>query len=145
MSIFYVNEAHIVGNLAKDPELRYTSSGTAVMTCSVATNHSYKNGENWEEKTTYHNIVSYGKAAERAAQFAHKGDQVVVVGRIDNRSWEHEGKKYYKTEIVADKFILGKPKNQNSQPAQATPAPQSSEPDTSKHGQESVDPSDIPF
>ncbi len=103
-----VNKVILVGNLGKDPELRYTSSGTAVATFSLATSERYKdrNGEQ-QEKTEWHNIVTWRNLAEICGKYLHKGKQVYIEGRIQTRSYDdRDGNKRYMTEIVADQMQM---------------------------------------
>jgi single-strand DNA-binding protein len=102
---FSTNIAFLVGNIGKDPQLKFTQGGTAVCTFSVATSHSYKKDNEWQEATTWHNIVVWGKLGEAIAKLT-KGTKVHVEGRIQNRSYEdNNGNKKYVSEIVADKVI----------------------------------------
>jgi single-strand DNA-binding protein len=103
-----VNKVILVGNLGKDPELRYTSSGTAVATFSLATSERYKDksGEQ-QEKTEWHNIVTWRNLAEICGKYLHKGKQVYIEGRIQTRSYDdRDGNKRYMTEIVADQMQM---------------------------------------
>ncbi len=113
-----VNKAILVGNLGKDPELRYTSSGTAVATFSLATTERYKdrNGEQ-QERTEWHNIVAWRNLAEICGKYLHKGRQVYIEGRIQNRSYDdRDGNKRYITEFVADQMqMLGRPGDEGGQ------------------------------
>lgn len=101
-----VNRAIILGRLGKDPELRYTEAGKAVCTFSVAT------GEKWtgqdgqkNEKTTWHNIVAWGKQAETITEYLSKGREIYIEGRIENRSYDDkEGNKKYISEVVVQSF-----------------------------------------
>jgi single-strand DNA-binding protein len=104
----YLNKAFIIGNLVRDPELRSLPSGIQVCSFSVATNRVWKNqqGEK-QEAVEYHNIVVFGRQAETSAQYLKKGDNVLVEGRLQTRSWESEGTKKYRTEIVADRVQFG--------------------------------------
>jgi single-strand DNA-binding protein len=103
---FSINLAVITGNVTRDPELRYTPSGSAVCSFGVATNHSIKKGEQWEDIPTFHNIVVWGKVAEYIANTIHKGIKVSITGRIDNRQYDaKDGTKKYISEIVADTVI----------------------------------------
>ncbi len=99
-----VNKAIIVGNLGRDPELRYTQGGSPVCQLSVATTRAYTNKNNDRiEETEWHRIVVWGKSAEHCNNFLSKGRQVYVEGRIQTRSYDDkEGIKRYSTEIVAD-------------------------------------------
>ncbi len=107
-----VNKAIIVGNLGRDPELRYTQGGSPVCQLSVATTRAYTNKNNDRvEETEWHRIVVWGKSAEHCNNYLSKGRQVYVEGRIQTRSYEDkEGIKRYSTEIVADtvQFLGGR-------------------------------------
>jgi len=99
-----VNKAIIVGNLGRDPELRYTQAGQPVAQLSVATTRAYTNKQNERiEDTEWHRIVVWGKQAEHCNNYLAKGRQVYVEGRIQTRSYEDkEGIKRYSTEVIAD-------------------------------------------
>lgn len=105
----YLNKAFIVGNLTKDPELKAIASGSKVCTFGVATNRVYKDKDgNRQENVEYHNIVAWGRTAELVAQYMKKGNQILVEGRIQTRSWDaQDGTKKYRTEIVADSIQFG--------------------------------------
>ncbi|MBD3422329.1 MAG: single-stranded DNA-binding protein [Chitinivibrionales bacterium] len=101
-----VNKAILIGNLGKDPELKYTPGGQAVTTFPIATTERWndKSGQR-QEKTEWHNIVVWGKMAETANQYLSKGRPVYIEGRISTRSWDdRDGNKRYRTEIVAQSF-----------------------------------------
>lgn len=105
-----LNRVTLIGNLGKDPELRYTPSGDAVATFSLATTERYKDREgHQQEKTEWHNIVVWRKLAEICGQYLYKGKQVYIEGKIQTRSYEdRDGNKRYTTEIVAsDMKMLG--------------------------------------
>jgi single-strand DNA-binding protein len=98
-----INKAILVGNLGKDPELKYTPSGQPVATFSLATSERWadKNGQR-QDRTEWHNIVVWGKLAELCNQYLKKGRTVYLEGRITSRSWDDkDGNKKYRTEIVA--------------------------------------------
>jgi single-strand DNA-binding protein len=99
-----VNKAILLGNLGKDPELRYTNSQTAVCSFSLATGERRKDASgNWVDHTEWHNIVTFGKTAENCANFLKKGRQAFIEGRIQSRKWQDkEGKDRYTTEIIAN-------------------------------------------
>ena len=103
-----VNKAILVGNLGKDPDLRYTPAGTAVATFSMATTERYKDRDgNRQEKTEWHNIVAWRQLAEICGKYLHKGKQVYIEGRIQTRSYDdRDGNKRYITEIVADQMQM---------------------------------------
>lgn len=99
-----VNKAILIGNLGKDPEVRYTSGGQAVCHFPIATSEKWKNKNtgDWDERTEWHNIVVWGKQAELCKEYLSKGRTVFIEGRIQTRSWEDkDGNKRYTTEIVA--------------------------------------------
>jgi len=102
-----LNRVQVIGNIARDPELRYLPSGTPVTTFVVATNRAWTNSEGTrQESTEFHNIVCWNKTAERVAGDIKKGQKVFVEGRLQNRSWEGEdGVKRYKTETVGELII----------------------------------------
>lgn len=102
-----LNRAQIIGNLTRDPEMRYTPNGQAVTNFTVATNRRWttKEGEAGEA-TEYHDIVVWGKQAETLTQILKKGGPAYVEGRLQTRNWEgQDGVKRYKTEIIADLVI----------------------------------------
>jgi single-strand DNA-binding protein len=103
-----VNKVILIGNLGKDPELKHTSSGTAVATVTLATNERFKDkGGEWQDRTEWHNVVLWGRLAEIASEYLKKGRSVYVEGRLQTRSWEDkQGQKRYTTEIVASDLVL---------------------------------------
>lgn len=103
-----LNKVQIIGNLGKDPELRYTQSGTAVASFSVATTEKYKNkGGEWEEKTEWHNVTLWGKLAEIAGEYLQKGKTVYIEGKLQTRKWQdRDGNDRYTTEIVGEKMLM---------------------------------------
>jgi single-strand DNA-binding protein len=99
------NNVTIVGNLTRDPELRFTPSGQATTTFGVAVNRRWQNRQTqeWDEATSYFDVVCWAQMAENVAQSLGRGSRVVVSGRLDQRSWENsEGDKRSKIEITAD-------------------------------------------
>jgi single-strand DNA-binding protein len=107
MSIFAdINEVTIMGNVTQKPVVRATTNGTAVTQISVATTRSFKKGEAWEKESEFHNIVLWGKLAGMAGERLDKGTRIIVKGRLATRSWEKEGVKHWKTEIIANDVIL---------------------------------------
>ena len=104
-----LNKVMLIGNLGKDPELRYTTSGVAVATFSLATNETWKDQDgNQQERTEWHNIVAWKKLAEICGEWLKKGKKVYIEGRIQTRSYDDKntGAKRYITEIVADNMIM---------------------------------------
>ena len=103
-----LNKVMLIGNLGRDPELRYTQNGQAVANFTLATNESWNNksGER-EERTEWHRIVVWGKQAEVARDYLAKGRQLFVEGRIQTREWEDkEGQKRFTTEVIASNFVM---------------------------------------
>ncbi len=106
-----VNKVILVGNLGKDPELRYTPSGVAVANFSLATTETYKDRDgNRQNKTEWHNIVAWRQLAEICGKYLHKGKQVYIEGKLTTRKWQdRDGVDRYTTEIVADQMqMLGR-------------------------------------
>jgi len=104
-----VNKVIIIGNLGRDPEVRYTPSGAAVCNVSVATTRSWKNRESGEkqEETEWHRVVFYDRLAEIAGEYLKKGRSVYVEGRLRTRKWQDkEGKDNYTTEIIAEEMKM---------------------------------------
>lgn len=110
----YINKATIYGNITRDPELKALPSGQNVINFSVATNKTWKDKSGTkQESVEYHNIVAFGKTAEVINQYCKKGDSIYIEGSIQTRSWDNNGTKMYKTEILADSFQFG-PKSSNT-------------------------------
>ena len=106
-----VNKVILVGNLGKDPELRYTPSGTAVANFSLATSETYKDRDGQRQtKTEWHNVVAWRQLAEICGKYLHKGKQVYIEGKLTTRKWQgRDGTDRYTTEIVADTMqMLGR-------------------------------------
>src|SRR3989338_10173241 len=104
----YINKAILFGNLTRDPELRALPSGMNVCNFSIATNRTYKDRDGKkQEQTDFHNVVVFGRQADTVSQYLKKGSSVYVEGRIQTRSWEQNGEKKYRTEVVADSVQFG--------------------------------------
>lgn len=105
------NQVTLMGNLTRDPELRTTPNGQNVCSFSLALNRSYKGADgNWQEATDYIDVVAWGPLGERVAQYLSKGRPALVSGRLQSRSWEQDGQKRSKVEVVAlDVTFLGGP------------------------------------
>lgn len=95
------NRIILIGNLTKDPELRYTPNGAAVSTFRIAVNTRYKAGEENKEETLFIDTVVFGKQAENCSEYLSKGSQVLVEGRLQERRWETDGQQRSKFEVVA--------------------------------------------
>jgi len=127
-----LNKVMLIGNLGKDPELRYTANGVAVASFSIATSESWKDQDgNMQERTEWHNIIAWRKLGEICAEWLKKGKKVFIEGKIQNRNYDDKnGVKRYITEIVAESLIMldGAPKQASSsetpesQPAVSGPA-----------------------
>ncbi|HRH25795.1 MAG TPA: single-stranded DNA-binding protein [Parcubacteria group bacterium] len=148
----YLNKAMVIGNLTRDPEMKSLPSGIQVTSFSLATNRVWKdkNGAK-QESVDYHNIVVFGRQAEIVSQFLRKGSSALIEGRMQTRSWDSpDGKKNYRTEIVADRVQFG-PRSSGAPASTSSPAKQdddkSSIPpmETIDYPEESISLDDIPF
>ncbi len=104
-----LNKVMLIGNLGKDPEVRYTTSGQAVASFNLATSEKYKNKQSgdWEEKTEWHRVTLWGKLAEIAGEYLAKGKTVYIEGRLQTRKWtDRDGNDRYTTEIVGDRMQM---------------------------------------
>jgi single-strand DNA-binding protein len=118
-----LNKCMIIGNLGRDPEMRYTASGQPVTQFTVAVNRNYKNqaGE-WQEETEWFRIVAWGPLAERTAEYLRKGRKVYVEGRLQTRQWEgQDGQKRYTTELVANTVTPLDPRPRDDTPRDDAP------------------------
>ena len=126
-----LNKAMIIGNLGRDPEMRYTPNGQAVTQFTVAVNRNYKgqSGE-WQEETEWFRVVVWGQQAERAAEYLRKGNKVYIEGRLQTRQWEDQsGQKRYTTELVANQVTnLERRSRDESEEGAAAPAARPSRP-----------------
>lgn len=103
-----LNKVMIIGRLGREPEMRFTASGRAVVSFNVATSRGWTNGDGErQEETEWFHVVAWGGLAELCKKRLHKGDQVYVEGRLQTRSWESpEGQRHYRTELVAQELIF---------------------------------------
>jgi single-strand DNA-binding protein len=105
-----INKVTLVGNIGKDPEVKFLPSGQAVANFGLATTESFKDktSNDWQERTEWHNVVAYGKVAELIRDYAKKGSKLYVDGRLTTRSWDDKEtkKKVYRTEVVVSDFVL---------------------------------------
>lgn len=132
-----LNKVLLIGNLGRDPEIRYTGSGTAVASFSLATSERFKNkGGEWEERTEWHNIIFWGRLAEIAGEYLAKGKTVFIEGKLQTRKWQdRDGKDRYTTEIIGEKMLMLSRKNGTN----------GDEPDQFNGGQGPSEGDDIPF
>lgn len=152
----YINKAMIYGNLTRDPEVRSLPSGMQVCSFSLATNRVYKDRDGKkQEQVEYHNVAVFGRQAETSAQYLKKGSPVFVEGRLQTRSWDKDGVKQYRTEIIADRVQFG-PRaggegggggfSQSSGAADDSKAPpRDAGMDSIEYPEEEINPDDIPF
>jgi single-strand DNA-binding protein len=104
-----VNKVILIGNLGKDPEMKFTQAGMPVAKFSIATNERFKDKDgNWQDRTEWHNVVAFQKLAEIIGQYLKKGGKCYIEGSLRTGSWDDKetGKKMYKTEIIANDLVL---------------------------------------
>lgn len=138
-----LNKVQLIGNLTRDPEMRYTNSGSSVTTFGIATNKSWKddNGD-VKELAEFHNIVAWGKMAEICQQLLSKGMKVYVEGSLNTRSWDaDDGSKRYRTEVRVDDMILLDSKGKQGAGLDEEGAPEN--PDTEPVDDSSTDVEDV--
>jgi len=111
-----VNKVILIGNLGQDPELKYTPSGAAVTTLSIATNEIWKDNDgNRQERTEWHRVVLWRRQAEIAGEYLKKGSKIYIEGRLQTRSWDDkDGQKRYTTEVIADSLTMLDSKGESS-------------------------------
>lgn len=154
----YLNKVLLYGNLTRDPELKALPSGQQVASFGLATNRTFKNKEGvQQEQTEFHNIVAFGRTAEIMGQYLKKGRPIYVEGRMQTRSWDKDGQKQYRTEIVVDTFQFGPQSGGgDSQRSGGYSAPQADAPAATREApsdmgadiqypDEEINPEDIPF
>jgi single-strand DNA-binding protein len=137
-----LNRAELIGNLGKDPEVKYTQGGTAVANFSIATSSSYKDkGGEWRDRTEWHNCIAWDKLAEICKQYIHKGSKVYISGRLETQSWDDKqsGEKKYKTQIVVNDLIMLDGKSGNGESSKR------SKESPRAHKDRPIDDSDVPF
>jgi single-strand DNA-binding protein len=104
----FINKVFLYGNLTRDPELKALPSGLNVASFSIATNRVFKDRDGKkQEQAEFHNISVFGRSADLVAQYLKKGSSAFIEGRLQTRSWEKDGQKHYRTEIVADNVQFG--------------------------------------
>ena len=151
-----VNQVILMGNLTRDPELRSTPSGQNVCSFSLALNRSYKDAQGeWQEATDYIDITAWGPLGERVSQYLSKGRRCLVQGRLQSRSWEQDGQKRSKVEVLASDVTFldnrgsgeeGGYNGGGAAAAPAKPAPAKKKDDVVEDiGEEPINLDDIPF
>lgn len=127
-----VNKVILIGNLGADPETRYSQAGTPITRLRIATAERRKQGEQWVDHTEWHSVTCFGKNAENAGQYLRKGSKVYVEGSLRTSSWDKDGEKRYRTEVVANDLQFLDPRgaqqprqqpNESGWNAPATPEP----------------------
>jgi single-strand DNA-binding protein len=104
-----VNKVILLGNVGKDPEVKFLPSGSAVANLTIATSERFKDkGGEWQERTEWHNLVAYQRLAEIIRDYVKKGNKLYIEGRIQTRSWDDKtsGEKKYRTEIIVAELVL---------------------------------------
>ncbi|HET9174117.1 MAG TPA: single-stranded DNA-binding protein [Candidatus Saccharimonadales bacterium] len=149
-----LNQVFLMGNLTRDPELRQTPGGQSVCSFSLALNRSYKDQSgDWQEATDYIDVVAWGPLGERVSQYLTKGRRCLVQGRLQSRSWEQEGQKRSKVEVLANDVTFLDSRGMEEGGAGGE-APQATKPAPSKKkddvviediGDEPINLDDIPF
>jgi len=135
-----LNQVVICGRLTRDPELKALPSGMSICNLSIATNHIYTTKDKEKkESVEYHNVVLFGKQAENTAKFLNKGAEALVTGRLQTQSWEKDGVKHYRTEVVGDSIQFG-----TKQPQSSSPQSQE-EPSSPTYGEDVENSDDIPY
>lgn len=152
-----LNQVFLMGNLTRDPELRQTPGGQSVCSFSLALNRSYKDASGeWQEATDYIDIVAWGPLGERVSQYLSKGRRCLVQGRMQSRSWEQEGQKRSKVEVLANDVTFldsrgfeegGNGSGGGSSAPASKPAPSKKQDDVviEDIGDEPINLDDIPF
>lgn len=149
-----VNQVILMGNLTRDPELRQTPSGQSVVSFSLALNRAYKDQSgDWQEATDYIDVVAWGPLAERVSQYMSKGRRCLVQGRLQSRSWEQDGQKRSKVEVLANDVTFLDGRGEGGEGSSAGGAPAASTTSNKKKkddviedvGDEPINLDDIPF
>ena len=144
----------LFGNLTRDPELRALPSGMNVVNFSIATNRTYKDRDGKkQEQTDFHNVVVFGRQADIVNQYLKKGSSVFVEGRMQTRSWEKDGEKKYRTEVVADRVQFGPKGSGGARSTGGSGDDQTPPPEDMSSGggsgidypKDDINPDDIPF
>ncbi|PIW96963.1 single-stranded DNA-binding protein [Candidatus Kaiserbacteria bacterium CG_4_8_14_3_um_filter_38_9] len=148
----YINKAMVYGNLTRDPEMKALPSGMQVCSFALATNRIYNDRDGKrQEAVDYHNITVFGKQAENCAKYLTKGNSAYVEGSLRTNSWEKDGVKHYRTEIIADRVQFG-PKGGGNSGGATTGSSTGSKTDNNtgapvlpEYPTEDINPEDIPF
>ncbi len=141
------NKVILLGNLTRDPEVRYTPNGVAVASFALAVNRKYKQGDETKDEVSYIDIVVFGKQAESCGQYINKGDSVLIDGRLQQRRWDDKdtGQKRSKVEVVAQSVNFMPKRSWSGQAGQAGQAGASGSHQPEPAPEPSVDEGEIPF
>lgn len=142
-----LNLVQIAGRLTKRPEVRATPNGTQIASFSVASNRVWKDqaGQKQEE-TEFHNVVAFGRTAENIARYFDRGDEIYIQGRLKTSSWEKDGQKRYRTDIVAERFDFGQKARANATQERTESHHSEEKVDNGyEYPEEEINPEDIPF
>jgi single-strand DNA-binding protein len=114
----------LMGNLTRDPELKYLGSGAAVVDFGIAVNERFKQGDNWTERTNFIDCTAFGKTAENLSEYCSKGSPVHVIGSLRTESWEKDGQKRSKLKVIADRvqFLSSKGERRTQTERQEEPS-----------------------
>ena len=151
-----VNKVILLGNLGKDPEVKYTSSGAPVARITLATNERFKDKDGqWQDRTEWHNVVLWQRLAEIAGEYLKKGSKLYVEGKLQTRSWDDKqtNQKRYMTEVVANDIVLLGGRGEAGEPGTYSRAAaagsnfdqRAAEPEASANVQSPISDDDIPF
>lgn len=142
-----LNKAMLIGRLTRDPELRYTQSGTSVCSFSIANNRTYVAGGEKKEQVSFFNCVAWAKTGEVIAEYCKKGQRIGIEGRLQQRSWDdQEGKKRQIVEIVVDNFqFLSAPGEGGGKSSPEMPSQSSQPSDQTPNADNPFSDEDIPF
>lgn len=148
-----LNKVILIGNLTRDPELRYTQSGMAIAKFGLAVNERFKQGDEWKEKANFIDIVVWGKQGENCSEYLSKGRQVGIEGRLSYSTWEtDDGQKRSKLEVVGEKVVFlgsrdggGQGGGQNRSGGSSYGGGSRGEDDSSGQGGGGPDYDDVPF
>jgi single-strand DNA-binding protein len=142
-----VNDVTLLGNVTNDPDLRYTTNGTPVLSFGLATNRRYldKKTDEWKDDASFHNITVW-RSAENLAKRINKGTRIYVQGRLNTDSWEgDDGKKRYKTEVIANRVLLIDRYEGGSNEELESKSQKKSSKKGGDNSSAEIDPNDLPF
>ncbi len=142
-----VNKVILVGNLGRDPEVRYMPDGGAITNVSIATTDTWKDKDgSKQEKTEWHRVVFFSRLAEIAGEYLKKGSQIYIEGRLQTRKWQDkDGQEKYSTEVIAEKMQMLGGKSGNAEMGERSSAPSNNSPSNRNPGRIDDFEDDIPF